>query len=72
VRPRRVFAKRLSLYLEVRNVFDRVHTNSAQNLTDSISGTTGQQNGAGVLAATTGSIFAGAPRNVVGGMKLAF
>ena len=66
------FAKRLSLYVEVRNVFDRVYTNAAQNLADSISGTTGLQNGAGVLAATTGSIFAGAPRNVVGGMKLAF
>ncbi|WP_267427121.1 TonB-dependent receptor [Methylobacterium sp. GC_Met_2] len=66
------FAKRLSLYFEVRNLFDRVYTNSAQNLADTISGTTGLQNGAGVLAATTGSIFAGAPRNFVGGMKLAF
>ena len=66
------FAKRLSLYVEVRNVFDQVYTNAAQNLANSISGTTGLQNGAGVLAATTGSIFAGAPRNVVGGMKLAF
>jgi iron complex outermembrane recepter protein len=66
------FAKRLSLYVEVRNLFDRVYTNAAQNLADTISGTTGLQNGAGVLAATSGSIFAGAPRNVVGGMKLAF
>ena len=32
----------------------------------------GAQNGAGVLAGTTGSIYAGAPRNVVAGMKLAF
>ncbi len=66
------FAKRLSLYFEVRNLFDQVYTNSAQNLADSISGTTGLQNGAGVLATTTGSIFAGASRNFVGGMKLAF
>ena len=66
------FAKRLSLYVELRNVFDTVYASSAQNLADTISGTTGLQNGAGLLATTTGSIFAGAPRNVVGGLKLAF
>ncbi|MDP4023042.1 TonB-dependent receptor [Methylobacterium sp. NEAU 140] len=66
------FAKRLSLYVEMRNLFDAVYAASAQNLANSISASTGLQNGAGVLATTTGSIFAGAPRNVVAGMRLAF
>ncbi len=33
---------------------------------------TGLQNGAAVLAGTTGSVFAGAPRTVIGGMRLSF
>ena len=66
------YAKRLSLYLEVRNLFDTTYVASAQNLANSISGTTGLQNGAAVLATTTGSIYAGAPRSFVGGMKLSF
>ncbi len=66
------YAKRLTLYVEVRNLFDTVYAASAQNLADTISATTGLQNGAGVLAGTTGSIYAGAPRNLVAGMKLAF
>ncbi|MCJ2057688.1 TonB-dependent receptor [Methylobacterium sp. J-048] len=66
------YAKRLSLYLEVRNLFDTTYAASVQNLANSISGTTGLQNGAGMLATTTGSVFAGAPRNIVGGMRLAF
>jgi iron complex outermembrane receptor protein len=45
---------------------------SAQNLANTISGTTGLQNNAATLATTTGSVFAGAPRNIVGGMRLAF
>ncbi|MGU3539166.1 TonB-dependent receptor family protein [Methylobacterium sp. A54F] len=66
------YARRLNLYLEVRNLFDTTYVASAQNLANSISGTTGLQNGAGVLAATTGSVFAGAPRTFVGGLKLSF
>ena len=66
------YAKRLSLYLEVRNLLDTTYVASAQNLDDTLSRTTGLQNGAAVLAGTAGSIFAGAPRNVVGGLKLSF
>lgn len=66
------YAKRLTLYAEVRNVFDTTYAVSAQNLANSLSATTGLQNGGGVLAGTTGSIYAGAPRNVVGGLKLSF
>ncbi|MET0257649.1 MAG: TonB-dependent receptor [Methylobacterium sp.] len=66
------YAKRISLYVELRNVFDRAYAASVQNLTNTISGRTGRENGAGVLAATPGSIVAGAPRNVVCGMRLSF
>ncbi|MBK3402805.1 TonB-dependent receptor [Methylorubrum populi] len=66
------YAKRLNLFFEARNVFDKTYIASAQNLANSISATTGLQNGAGVLANTTGSVFAGAPRNFVGGMRLSF
>ncbi|MEL6063010.1 MULTISPECIES: TonB-dependent receptor family protein [unclassified Methylobacterium] len=66
------YAKRLSVYLEIRNVFDTTYVSSAQNLSNSISGATGLQNNAAVLARTTGSVFAGAPRNIVGGMRLSF
>lgn len=66
------YAKRLSVYLEIRNVFDTVYVASAQNLSNSINGTTGLQNNAAFLANTTGSVFAGAPRNIVGGMRLSF
>jgi iron complex outermembrane receptor protein len=66
------YAKRLSLYLEVRNLLDTTYIGSAQNLTSTLSRTTGLENGAAVLAGTTGAIFAGAPRNLVGGLKLSF
>lgn len=66
------YAKRLNLFFEARNVFDKTYIASAQNLANSISATSGLQNGASVLANTTGSVFAGAPRNFVGGMRLAF
>lgn len=66
------YAKRLTLYAEVRNLLDTTYASSAQNLANSLNAATGLQNGAAVLAGTTGSIFAGAPRNVVAGMKLAF
>lgn len=61
--------KRVSLYLEARN---RTDAASAQNLANSLDPRTGLQNAATVLAATPGSLLAGAPHNIVGGMKLAF
>ncbi|GJD83057.1 TonB-dependent receptor family protein [Methylobacterium haplocladii] len=66
------YAKRIAFYVELRNVFDMVYAASVQNLTNTISARTGSENGAGILAATPGSIVAGAPRNVVCGMKLSF
>jgi iron complex outermembrane receptor protein len=54
-------------------LLDKTYIASANNITDSINTTTGLQNPGSILAATgTGSIYAGAPRTFVAGMKLAF
>ncbi|GJE25209.1 TonB-dependent receptor family protein [Methylobacterium organophilum] len=66
------YAKRIDLYGEVRNVFDTTYIASANPLANSLNATTGLQNGRDVLAATSGSIYAGAPRTFVAGMKLSF
>jgi iron complex outermembrane receptor protein len=65
------YLKSLSLYLEVRNVFNRTYVASANNITDSVTAL-GVQNPASVLANTTNSIYAGSPRAFVAGMKVAF
>lgn len=65
------YLKILSLYLEVRNVFNRTYVASANNIGDSVT-TLGVQNPASVLANTTNSIYAGSPRAFVAGMKVAF
>ena len=66
------YAKRLSLYVEVRNLLDRTYVASAQTLSSALNRATGLPNDAAILSATTGSILPGAPRNVVGGLKLSF
>ncbi|MEO8317766.1 MAG: TonB-dependent receptor [Bradyrhizobium sp.] len=65
------YFKALSLYLEVRNVFDRTYVASANNIANSVTAG-GVQNPASILANTTGSIYAGSPRAFVAGMKVAF
>jgi iron complex outermembrane recepter protein len=65
------YFKSLSMYVEVRNVFDRTYVASANNIANSVTAG-GIQNPAGVLANTTGSIYAGSPRAFFAGMKLAF
>jgi iron complex outermembrane receptor protein len=65
------YFRTLNLYLEVRNVFDRTYVASANNIGNTVTGA-GIQNPASVLAATTGSIYAGSPRAFVAGMKVAF
>jgi iron complex outermembrane receptor protein len=65
------YFRALSLYLEVRNVFDRTYVASANNIGDSVTAL-GVQNPATILANTTGSIYAGSPRAFVAGMKVAF
>ena len=65
------YFRSLSLYLEVRNVFDRTYVASANNITNSVT-SAGVQNPASVLANISGSIYAGSPRAFVAGMKVAF
>ena len=65
------YFKSLSMYVEVRNVFDRTYVASANNIGNSVTAA-GVQNPASVLANTTGSIYAGSPRAFMAGMKLAF
>jgi iron complex outermembrane receptor protein len=67
------YLKGAIFFFEVKNVLDKTYIASANNITDSISATTGLQNPGSVLATTgTGSIYAGAPRTYVAGMRLAF
>lgn len=63
--------KTISLYAEVRNVFDRTYIASANNIANSVSAA-GIQDPAGILANRTGSIYAGSPRAFIAGMKVAF
>ncbi|MGY4224247.1 iron complex outermembrane receptor protein [Bradyrhizobium sp. USDA 4503] len=65
------YFKALNLYIEVRNVFDRTYVASANNISNSVTAA-GIQNPASVLANSTNSIYAGSPRAVVAGMKIAF
>jgi iron complex outermembrane receptor protein len=65
------YFKSLSMYAEVRNVFDRTYVASANNIGNSVTAA-GVQNAASVLANTTGSIYAGSPRAFIAGIKLAF
>ena len=49
------------------------HNRPTNNITDSINTATGLQSPGSILAGTgTGSIYAGAPRTFVAGMRLAF
>jgi len=64
--------KTLRLFFEVQNVFDRTYIASANNVTNSISAATGLQNPGSVVAASTGSIYTGAPRTFFGGFRLKF
>ena len=67
------YLKGAIFFFEVQNLLNKTYVASANNITDSISAVTGLQNPASVLATTgTGSIYAGAPRTFVAGMKLAF
>ena len=60
------YFKSLSMYVEVRNAFDRTYVASANNIGNSVSA-------GGVQGLTnSGSIYAGSPRAFIAGMKLAF
>lgn len=65
------YLKNISLYFEVRNLFNRTYVASANNISDGVN-VAGVQNPASTLANSTGSIYAGSPRAFVAGMKVAF
>ena len=57
--------------MEVQNLLDQTYVGTASNITDSLN-TAGVQNGAGSVANTSGSIYAGTPRSVFGGVRVKF
>ena len=61
-----------TVFFEVQNLLDKTYVASANNVTDSISSTTGAQNGAATVANTGGSIYAGAPQSFIGGVRVRF
>jgi iron complex outermembrane receptor protein len=66
------YLKGAIFFFEVQNLLNKTYVASANNVTDSISSVTGLQNPASVVATTGSSIYAGAPRTFIAGMKLAF
>ena len=65
------YFKSLSMYAEVRNVFDRTYVASANNIGNYGHGRR-HSRCCERIANTTGSIYAGSPRAFMAGMKLAF
>lgn len=64
--------KSVSAYFEVRNIASETYVASANNITDTVSATTGAQNPASSVAAKSGSIYAGTPRTFITGVRLKF
>src|SRR5581483_5048399 len=62
----------LSVFFEVKNLMDKTYIASANNISNSLNAGTGLENGASVLANSTGSIYAGMPRTLYGGLKVKF
>ena len=63
---------RLSFYASLQNAFDRTYVGSASIIPDSLNPTSGAQNPAATLTATTGSLYAGIPRTFYAGVKARF
>jgi iron complex outermembrane receptor protein len=64
--------KNFRIYFEIQNLFNTTYIASANNVSDSINQTTGLQNPASVVANAGGSIYAGAPRAFIGGVRMRF
>ncbi len=62
---------RVRFYVNVQNVLDQRYVASASNITDTLNAA-GGQNGRAVLNTATGSIYAGSPRAVYGGVRVKF
>ncbi|POF61995.1 TonB-dependent receptor family protein [Novacetimonas maltaceti] len=65
------WAQRLHGFFEIQNVTNQTYIAGATNITDVLSAN-GHNAGAGVLANSTGSIYAGSPRAFYGGVKVHF
>jgi iron complex outermembrane receptor protein len=63
---------RARFYIDVQNLLDQRYIASASNITDSLNTATKAENPAGVLANSTGSIYAGQPISVFGGVRVKF
>lgn len=63
---------RARFYVSIQNLTDRVYASSVSNVSNSLSSTTGLQNGVTTLAAATGSIYAGQPQTLVAGVRVRF
>lgn len=66
------FIKSFRIFMEVQNLLDRTTIAAANNVANSLNATNGVQNPASAVLAATGSVYAGSPRNVVGGLKVKF
>ncbi|MBX9815981.1 MAG: TonB-dependent receptor [Proteobacteria bacterium SG_bin5] len=62
---------RFSLYVAVQNIGDVTYVGSASVIANSLNAA-GAQNGASVLRGVTGSLYAGQPRSLFGGIKTRF
>jgi iron complex outermembrane receptor protein len=60
------------VFVQGQNLTDEAYVSSTSNIANSISSTSGAQNGLATLQAATGSIYAGQPRSVVAGLRLRF
>jgi iron complex outermembrane receptor protein len=61
---------RLRFYIDVQNLLNQRYIASASNITDTLNAATKAQNSA--LANSTGSVYAGAPISVYGGVRVKF
>ncbi len=65
------FFHKIGGFFEIRNIGNATYIAGGNNITNTLNAQ-GVQNGAAVLANSTGSIYAGFPRTFVGGLKLTF
>lgn len=66
------FVQGYRLFVEVQNLMDRTYVAAANNVSNALNATTGLQNPAAAVLAAGGSVYAGSPRNIVGGIKVKF
>ena len=63
---------RARFYVDIQNLLNQRYVASASNITDSLNTATRAENPATVLANATGSVYAGQPLSVFGGVKVKF